>query len=177
MSRHYLMFHKPVGILSATKDKNHETVLDFIDCPEKESLHLAGRLDRSSSGLILLTNDGTWSQSFTAPKRKVEKHYLVETDRPIPHSAIDAFAEGFEFQPEGIRTRPARLTLLAPCRASVTIEEGRYHQIKRMFHRINGIRLVSLHRDRIGAIHLPKSLSPGRFRPLTEAELQSTLQR
>lgn len=169
----YLMFHKPKGILSATQDEDHRTVLDFIDCPDKESLHLAGRLDRSSTGMILLTNDGKWSESLTDPERKVRKRYLVETDRIIPDDAVRLFAEGFDFPTEGIRTRPASLTILAPCRARVTIEEGRYHQIKRMFHRIDGIRLVSLHRDQIGEIELPHDLAPGEWRRLSPEEIHS----
>lgn len=173
VTQHYLMLHKPVGILSATQDPVHRTVLDLIDCPDKETLHLAGRLDRSSSGLILLTNDGRWSESLTDPERKIRKHYLVETDRPIPAEAVKKFEDGFEFQPEGIRTRPATLVIHGPCHAGVTLEEGRYHQIKRMFHRLDGIRLVSLHRDRIGSIALPHDLAAGDWRPLTAAEIQS----
>lgn len=173
VQRHYLMLHKPVGILSATRDPIHRTVLDLIDCPAKETLHLAGRLDRSSSGLVLLTNDGHWSESLTDPKEKVSKHYLVETDRQIPGSAVERFRKGFAFQTEGIVTRPATLEIHAPRRACVTLEEGRYHQIKRMFHRLDGIRLISLHRDRIGGIRLPEDLKPGQWRSLTEKEIQS----
>ncbi len=164
VERHYLMMNKPVGVLSATVDDQHETVLDLIDLPDKVSLHLAGRLDRSSSGLVLLTNDGKWSESLTEPDRKVAKVYLVETDRPIPAVAVNNFAEGFEFSPEGITTRPAGLELLSDYRARVTLHEGRYHQIKRMFHRIDGIKLRSLHRVSIGGIALPDDLAPGEWR-------------
>ncbi|MEM9016241.1 MAG: pseudouridine synthase [Verrucomicrobiota bacterium] len=167
LRRLYLMFHKPVGIVSATSDQAHETAIDLIDHPDKSTLHLAGRLDRSSSGLLLLSNDGTWSESLTAPANKVEKEYLVETDRPIPTEAVSRFREGFDFRPEGIRTRPASLELLSPTRARVVLNEGRYHQIKRMFYRINGIRLRSLHRIRIGTFSLPHDLGEGRWREIT----------
>lgn len=177
IERLHLMFHKPEGILSATQDDKHRTVLDFIDVPDKETLHLAGRLDRSSTGLILLTNDGRWSESLTDPEHKVRKRYQVETDRPIPETAIKLFHEGFDFPTEGIRTRPAQLTLLGPCRAEVTIEEGRYHQIKRMFHRLDAIRLVSLHRDQIGEICLPDDLGPGEWRRLSPGEIQTVTMR
>lgn len=173
LPRLYLMLHKPVGILSATSDREHRTVLDLIDHPDKATLHLAGRLDRSSTGLILLSNDGEWSESLTLPGRKVEKSYLVETDRPIPAEAVERFAEGFHFLTEGITTLPALLEILAPQRARVTLHEGRYHQIKRMFHRLDGIRLRSLHRDRIGPLSLPIDLPPGQWRPLTGAELDA----
>ena len=173
LPRLYLMLHKPVGILSATSDREHRTVLDLIDHPDKATLHLAGRLDRGSTGLVLLSNDGQWTGSLTSPGRKVEKSYLVETDRPIPAEAMARFAEGFPFPTEGITTLPALLEILEPQRARVTLHEGRYHQIKRMFHRLDGIRLRSLHRDRIGPLSLPEGLKPGQWRPLTGAELDA----
>jgi 16S rRNA pseudouridine516 synthase len=173
LPRLYLMLHKPAGILSATSDREHRTVLDLIDRPDKATLHLAGRLDRSSTGLILLSNDGHWTESLTSPGRKVEKSYLVETDRPIPAEAMARFAKGFPFPTEGITTLPALLEILEPQRARVTLQEGRYHQIKRMFHRLDGIRLRSLHRDRIGPLSLPEDLKPGQWRPLTGAELDA----
>jgi len=171
--RLYLMLHKPAGILSATSDPIHQTVLDLIDHPDKDTLHLAGRLDRSSTGLILLTNDGSWSESLTLPGRKVEKVYLVETNLDIPHEAITRFAEGFHFPTEGITTLPSKLEILGPRKAKVTLREGRYHQIKRMFHRIDGIRLASLHRIRIGGISLPDDLAPGEWRLLTVQEVEN----
>ncbi len=162
--RLHLMLHKPAGVLSATSDPVHATVLDLIDHPAKATLHLAGRLDRSSTGLILLTNDGTWSESLTRPGSDTEKVYLVGTDRPIPREAEARFAEGFFFATEGITTRPAGLERLGERLARVTLREGRYHQIKRMFHRLGGIRLVSLHRERIGPYVLPPDLGPGEWR-------------
>lgn len=171
--RLYLMLNKPVGILSATSDPEHRTVIDLIDHPDKKELHLAGRLDRSSTGLVLLTNDGTWSESLTLPGRKMAKVYFVETDRPIPPEAVDLFREGFSFATEGITTLPAGLVILSPQTARVTLHEGRYHQIKRMFHRIDGIRLRSLHREAIGGLRLPKDLPLGNWRALTTDELTS----
>lgn len=169
--RLYIMLHKPAGVLSATSDPIHRTVLDLIDHPNKETLHLAGRLDRSSTGLVLLTNDGVWSESLTLPGRKVPKVYRVETDRPIPIEAPLHFQEGFYFPTEGIMTRPARLEFISENVARVVLEEGRYHQIKRMFHRLDGIRVKSLHREQIGAIILPPDLAPGEWRTLTEQEI------
>lgn len=164
--RLHLMLHKPGGILSATSDPVHRTVLDLIDHPDKTSLHLAGRLDRSSTGLVLLTNDGRWSEALSDPATKVEKVYLVGTDRRIPDEAVDRFAEGFWFATEGLTTRPAHLEILEECLARVTLVEGRYHQIKRMFHRLDGIRLTSLHRVRIGPYELPDDLAPGQWRAI-----------
>ena len=162
--RLHLMLHKPAGILSATSDPVHRTVLDLIDHPDKATLHLAGRLDRSSTGLVLLTNDGTWSEALSDPTAKVEKVYLVATDRSIPDEAVARFAEGFWFATEGLTTRPARLEILEERLARVTLVEGRYHQIKRMFHRLDGIRLTSLHRERVGPYLLPDDLAPEQWR-------------
>ncbi len=161
-----IMLNKPVGILSATSDPVHSTVIDLIDHPEAKTLHLAGRLDRSSSGLILLSNDGQWTESLTDPEQKVEKEYLVQTDRDIPKQAVSLFAEGFDFEPEGITTLPADLEILGRCEARVILREGRYHQIKRMFHRIDGIRLRGLHRVRIGEYRLPGDWEPGHWKEI-----------
>jgi len=168
--RLHLMLHKPAGVVSATRDAEHPTVIDLIDDPDKHGLHLVGRLDRSTTGLVLLTNDGNWSKPLMDPATKVAKTYLVETRDPIPASAIQAFAAGFHFHTEDLTTRPAALEILAERRARLTLHEGRYHQIKRMFHRI-GNRVVKLHRESIGAIQLPPDLGPGAWRMLTEAEI------
>jgi 16S rRNA pseudouridine516 synthase len=166
----YLMLHKPAGILSATKDDQHPTVLDLIDDPDKHTLHIAGRLDRSTSGLVLLTNDGRWSKRLMAAEEKVPKVYLVETLDPIAPEAADAFARGFYFHTEDITTLPAELVILSERTARVTLHEGRYHQVKRMFHRVNN-RVVSLHRESIGGIALPPDLKPGKWRMLTDQEM------
>lgn len=172
----YLLMHKPVGWLSATKDAQHPTVLDLIDDPDKHALHLAGRLDRSTSGLLILTNDGNWSKRLMAADFKVPKVYRVETDVPVPADAVEAFERGFYFHTEDITTLPARLEILGLCLAKVTLHEGRYHQVKRMFHRV-GCRVTALHRESVGALRLPEDLKPGEWRPMTEAERHAALQK
>ena len=166
----YLMLYKPVGILSATKDDQHPTVIDLIDDPDKHTLHIAGRLDRSTSGLVLLTNDGGWSKQLMAAEHKVPKVYHIETADPIASGAVEAFARGFYFHTENITTLPAELIILSEHTARLTLHEGRYHQVKRMFHRINN-RVVSLHRESIGSITLPPDLLPGQWRPLSTTEI------
>ena len=170
----YLMLHKPAGYLSATTDPQHPTVLDLIDDPDKDSLHLVGRLDRSTSGLLLLTNDGRWSKRLMAATEKVPKTYRVHTAEPIDAAAVQAFAQGFYFHTEDITTLPARLEILSEREALVTLIEGRYHQIKRMFHRVQN-RVAGLHRQSIGALNLPSDLSPGQWRELTAGEQQAAL--
>ena len=167
----YLMMHKPAGWLSATRDARHPTVLDFINAPGKDGLHLAGRLDRASSGLLLLTNDGRWSKRLMAAETKVAKVYRVETLEPIPAGAAEAFARGFYFATEGVTTLPARMERLGDRSARVTLHEGRYHQVKRMFHRV-GCRVVALHRESIGGLRLPENLRPGAWRELEPGEIR-----
>lgn len=166
----YIMMHKPVGILSATTDPQHRTVIDLIDDPDKHTLHIAGRLDRATSGLILLTNDGCWSKCITDAESKVAKVYLVETESDIEPSAVEAFANGFYFHPEQATTLPAKLEILEARKARVTLHEGRHHQIKRMFFRVNN-RVVRLHRESIGALVLDDSLPPGQWRHLSQSEV------
>jgi 16S rRNA pseudouridine516 synthase len=143
----------------------HPTVIDLIDHPQRGELHLVGRLDRSSTGLMLLTNDGRWSKLLMHPKGHVPKVYEVETTSDIPEDAVQAFADGFEFPTEGIHTQPAQLELLGARTARVTLHEGRYHQIKRMFYRV-GTQVSRLHRISIGPYVLPSDLSPGAWREI-----------
>jgi len=159
----YIMLHKPVGVLSATKDDQHPTVLDLLDDPDKHTLHIAGRLDRATSGLVLLTNDGRWSKQLMAAEHKVPKVYLVETADAIAADAVTAFAQGFYFHTEDITTLPAELVILGERSAKLTLHEGRYHQVKRMFHRVSN-RVVGLHRESIGSFVLPADLPPGHWR-------------
>jgi 16S rRNA pseudouridine516 synthase len=170
--RLHLMLHKPPGVVSATRDAALPTVIDLIDHPDRHELHLVGRLDRNTSGLVLLTNDGTWTKRLMDPARKIPKVYRVETRDPIPGSAVEAFAAGFHFHTENLTTRPALLEILAARQARLSLHEGRYHQIKRMFHRI-GNRVTRLHRESIGAIFLPPDLAPGGWRMLTEEEIKA----
>lgn len=169
---HYLMLHKPAGYLSATEDPVHPTVLELVPPELRGHLHIAGRLDRATTGLLILTNDGDWSRRLTEPGMRLPKVYRVTTARPIDAQAVQRFSEGIWFAYEKLTTSPATLEPLAPCEARVTIFEGRYHQVKRMFHAV-GNQVTSLHRERIGAIALPETLAPGASRCLTPEEIGS----
>ena len=166
----YLMLNKPAGYLSATSDPEHPTVMELIDHPLRESLHLAGRLDRASTGLVLLTNNGCGSKGITEPERGIGKRYLVETAEDITPETVTKFAEGIYFAYEDLTTRPAELEVLDPRRARLTIHEGRYHQVKRMFHAV-GHRVVSLHREAIGPLELDPTLEAGGVRSLRAEEI------
>ena len=167
----YLMLHKPAGWLSATKDPQHPTVIELIDHPLRGELHLAGRLDRASTGLLLLTNDGRWSKRVTEPVEEISKVYRVTTRDEISTETAARFAAGIYFAWEGLTTRPASLEILHPREALLTIHEGRYHQVKRMFHAV-GNQVLSLHRESIGPLVLD-GLPVGKSRHLTEREVSS----
>lgn len=166
----YLMLHKPSGCVSATCDPTHRTVLDLIKEPDKADLHIAGRLDFNTTGLMLLTNDGQWSRRLTQPSSLQGKVYLVDTEDEIDSCCIEAFARGLYFRFENLTTQPAQLELLGPRRARLTLHEGRYHQVKRMFGHFRN-RVTALHRERMGLVQLDPTLAPGRYRPLTTEEI------
>jgi 16S rRNA pseudouridine516 synthase len=159
--RRIILLHKPAGILSATKDDTHRTVLDLIDEPWANELHLAGRLDRSTTGLVILTNDSEFSESLTRPENKVPKTYVVQTDQAIHEAAITAFRTGMPFAKENAHSRPAIFDPLSESSCRLTIHEGLHHQIKRMFLRFD-IRVTSLHRESIGPYDLG-DLTPGKW--------------
>jgi len=181
----YIMLHKPAGVVSATKDAKHRTVIDLLGCGEnaadadqqtydKHSLHIVGRLDFNTTGLMLLTNDGRWSSGLTEPSKKVGKRYRVNLEKAVS-SAQQAeykqtFAAGIYFAFEDLTTRPAEIDFLDERTAQVCIVEGRYHQIKRMFGHVNN-KVVGLHRQSIGHLQLDDTLAAGESRALTGAEL------
>lgn len=166
----YVMLNKPPGVVSATTDKRHRTVVDLLNRNDRDQLHIAGRLDFNSSGLLLLSNDGRWSRELSSPQQNVPKVYRVELEHPISSEYVDAFAQGMYFPFEGITTRPAKLTVIDDFTAEVTLVEGRYHQIKRMFGRFQNP-VLQLHRVAIGGLILDEKLMPGQSRELTVDEV------
>jgi 16S rRNA pseudouridine516 synthase len=169
-SRKYIMMNKPIGVVSATKDEQHKTVMDLLCEEDAADLHIVGRLDLNSSGLLLLTNDGDWSRALMSPENKVSKVYEVTLENPITQDYIQAFAEGMYFSYEDITTKPAHLEILSEHVAKVTLEEGRYHQIKRMFGRFRNP-VLALHRVSIGEIKLDDDLATGEYRALDQNEV------
>lgn len=166
----YLMLHKPAGVVSATRDPQHRTVLDLLPEKQRAGLHIAGRLDGNTTGLLLLTNDGQWSRRLTLPTSKLPKVYRVATAEPITAEYVATFARGIYFAYEDLVTQPAQLEILASHRARLTLTEGRYHQVKRMFGHFRN-RVTALHRESIGPIRLDPALQPGQHRPLTTEEI------
>ncbi|HEX8596429.1 MAG TPA: pseudouridine synthase [Pseudomonas sp.] len=166
----YFMLHKPQGCVSATVDAQHPTVLDLLDEPDKHELHIAGRLDFNTTGLMLITNDGQWSRRLTLPEAKQPKVYYVETEQLIDDRYATKFAAGFYFAFEDITTQPAALTLLGPRSARLELVEGRYHQVKRMFGHFDN-KVLRLHRQSMAGLTLDPELEPGQYRTLQPAEI------
>ena len=165
----YLMLNKPAGVVSATRDSRHRTVIDVVGAQADGELHIAGRLDFHSTGLLLLTNDGNWSRQLSAPESQVSKRYRVTLEKPLDEDYVRAFADGMWFEHEGIRTRPAQLQIVSDHVAEVSLMEGRYHQIKRMFGRFRN-RVLTLHRFAVGNLLLDAGLESGASRALTDTE-------
>ncbi|MDA9004087.1 pseudouridine synthase [bacterium] len=149
----YMMLNKPRGVVSATKDLKHPTVLDLINHPKKSELHIVGRLDFNTTGLLLLTNDGTWSRKISLPETKLEKTYDVTVSEPLNDAYITQFHTGIYFAYEGITTQPARLDILTAHMARLTLTEGKYHQVKRMFGFFQN-EVLTLHRVSVGPMTL-----------------------
>lgn len=166
----YLMLNKPKGYVSATEDRDHQTVLELV--PEEfagRDIFPAGRLDRDTTGLMIITDDGALAHNILAPKKHVQKIYYVELDIPVTEEMARGFAEGVELN-DGI-CKEASLEIVGEYAARVTLKEGRYHQIKRMFG-CYGAKVVELHRLTMGNLHLPDDLAVGQCRELTEEELK-----
>lgn len=169
----YLMLHKPAGYVCATRDDRHPTVLELLPAAEREGLHIVGRLDIDTTGLVLLTDDGAWSHRVASPRHHCRKRYRVELAEPLGAADEQRLRDGLMLRGEQRPTRPAEVERLDERRLWLTIEEGRYHQVKRMFG-VLGNRVVRLHRDRIGAVVLDEdALAPGQFRALTRAEIDA----
>ncbi|WNC67268.1 16S rRNA pseudouridine(516) synthase RsuA [Thalassotalea nanhaiensis] len=168
----YIMLYKPADCICSNVDELYPSVLHLVEVDRAFDLHIAGRLDADTTGLVLITDDGQWSHKITSPKKECNKRYRVQLSKPIPENAAERFAEGVQLQNEPKLTKPALLEVLGEKEALLTISEGKYHQVKRMFAAI-GNRVIGLHREQIGDIELDPDLSLGEWRYLTEAEVNS----
>ena len=165
----YLMLNKPCGFVSTT-DADEENVLSFVPSELfRRGMLPVGRLDKDTSGLIFLTNDGAFSHMLTSPSRHVEKEYIATLERPLDEICFEFFAEGMTLK-DGFTTRPAKLERLGEKKARVVISEGKYHQVRRMFA-CCGNRVETLKRVRIGGVELDPTLEEGEVRKLTDEEL------
>lgn len=165
----YIMLNKPKGVVSATKDLQHRTVLDLLVHPQKRELHIVGRLDLNTTGLVLLSNDGAWSRKISLPETKLSKTYQVTLAEPVTEEYVRVFREGIYFAYENITTQPANLDIVSEYRARLSLVEGKYHQVKRMFGFFQN-EVLALHRSAVGPLTLV-GLEPGQSRALTAEEL------
>jgi 16S rRNA pseudouridine516 synthase len=168
----YFMLNKPAGVVSATADGLHRTVLDLLPHPLRRDLHPVGRLDRDTTGLLLLTTDGPWSHRITSPRRGCAKVYRANLADPLGAEALAQLEAGVTLRSEAETTRPARVEVLDECTIRLTLTEGRYHQVKRMLAAV-GNHVTGLHRERVGAIELDQELAPGAYRALSAVEIDS----
>lgn len=166
----YIMMNKPSGYLSATIDED-PTVIDLLD-PFYQNLDLsiAGRLDKDTRGLLLISTDGKFVHKVTSPNSNIEKTYFVETRDDIDESFIEKFQEGVEIKEEAYIARPAKLEIIADKKAIVKVTEGKFHLVKRLFSNL-GNEVISLKRTAIGELSLDPHLEEGSYRELTEEEL------
>ncbi|MBY6035124.1 rRNA pseudouridine synthase [Fictibacillus nanhaiensis] len=170
----YLMMNKPQGVISATEDSRHETVIDLLHLEEQVFEPFpVGRLDKDTEGLLIITNDGQLSHSLLSPKKHVPKTYFAKINGSVPELTFEKFKEGIILE-DGYKTQPAKLQVIKDEREKseilLTITEGKFHQVKRMFEAV-GRKVEYLQRVQMGRLKLDESLPLGSYRELTEEEL------
>lgn len=169
----YYMLHKPAGVVSATFDKNEKTVMDLIKMKKRKDLFPVGRLDKDTEGLLLITNDGALAHNLLSPKKHVDKVYYVKVRGRLTQEDVIQFERGFSIG-NGEVVKSSILDIVESADISdacVTIQEGKYHQVKRMFAAV-GKKVIYLKRLSMGNLWLDEDLPIGEYRPLTEEELQ-----
>ena len=171
----YLILNKPKGYVSATEDANQQTVLDLVpDKYKTRNIFPAGRLDKDTTGLMLITDDGDFAHNILSPKKHVKKEYEVTLDIPVTEEMVVGFKEGVDLK-DG-ECKSAILEITGEYTGNVTIIEGRYHQIKRMFG-CYGAKVIELNRICMGNLYLPKDIALGEIREATQEELEKIQER
>lgn len=169
----YYMMHKPEGVVCANSDGAHALVFDLMSQElNADKLHTVGRLDKDTTGLLLITDDGQWSHQITSPKHHQQKVYRAWLAEPLIKHAEQQVKQGILLKDELKPTLPAQLERISDTQVLLTINEGRYHQVKRMFAAM-GNRVVKLHRHSIGGVTLDAQLAPGEYRMLSDDEVQA----
>lgn len=172
----YLMLHKPAGTVCSNSDPAHPTVLDLLESSQfnipGRPLQIAGRLDLDTTGLVLITSNGDWNHRITSPRRICGKIYLAGLDQSPSDADLALLEQGLLLRSETHPTKPCSIQRVTDTLLRITLNEGKYHQVKRMFAAI-GHHVESLHREQIGAIRLDSELPPGHYRPLTQLEITS----
>lgn len=172
LSDRYYMMHKPTDLVCANQDAEQATVMTLLPEHLHKDLNIVGRLDKDTTGLLLLTTDGQWLHRITSPKHECSKTYLVNLDSVISEQAISELTQGVMLNGESVLTLPATVEVVAETCIRLTIKEGKYHQVKRMLAAV-GNHVVSLHREGIGGVELDSELAVGEFRELTLEEVET----
>ena len=167
----YYMLNKPAGVVSATEDKKDMTVLDLIQEKQRKDLFPVGRLDKDTEGLLLITNDGLLAHQLLSPKKHVKKTYFVRVENPVSPEDIKILEEGVDIGEEK-RTLPAEISCLSPEKNSLclTIKEGKFHQIKRMFQAVDN-KVLYLKRLSMPSLTVDETLHAGQYTPLTKEQI------
>lgn len=186
----YFAFHKPTGVVCSHVSSDASTVFDWLkdskqqrapnsqqlSCSQQlsnpEQLQIVGRLDKDASGLVLLTDDGNWNHRISSPKSGCKKIYRVTLAEPLYPEVVQVFLDGIVLRGEEKKTLSAELEIVDNHTAILSLQEGKYHQVKRMFAAV-GNHVIALHRFQIGKVQLDDVLSVGHYRPLTKAEVNS----
>jgi 16S rRNA pseudouridine516 synthase len=166
----YIMMHKPKNVVCSTADGDHQTVLDLLFIAKRDRLHIAGRLDLDTTGLVLMTDDGQWSHCITSPKHHHAKVYHVSLADDLSDEAIKQLETGIRLKGEDKPTLPATVEKLENKTILLTLNEGKYHQVKRMLAAV-GNHVEELHRQQIGKIILDAGLKAGEWRALSADEI------
>ncbi|BFM51221.1 pseudouridine synthase [Marinomonas sp. THO17] len=166
----YYLLHKPAGYVCANEDPEHPIVLDLLPNHLGQKLNIVGRLDKDTTGLLLLTTDGQWLHRITSPRHVCPKRYYVKLKDVISQQSIEQLEAGVLLRGESQLTKPAEVEWLSEKEIYLTIQEGKYHQVKRMLASV-GNKVEQLHRDRIGPLQLDKNLPLGEYRALTAQEI------
>lgn len=166
----YYMLHKPSGVVTATKDNHDKTVLDLLEGVNTKDLSPAGRLDKDTEGLLLITNDGELIHNLLSPKKHVDKTYYIKAREILTPEDINALENGVDIGEDAL-TLPAKAELLSDKELLLTIHEGKFHQVKRMLQAVNN-EVLYLKRMSFGSLTLDEKLAPGEFRALREQEIK-----
>ncbi|OCN03725.1 hypothetical protein A4S06_05025 [Erysipelotrichaceae bacterium MTC7] len=166
---YYLMMNKPDGYVSSNKDELDPSILNLVFEPYAFDLQCVGRLDVDTKGLLILTNDGKFNHAVTAPKRHVEKEYVMELEKPLSENDIQQLYAGVSIDDD--LSKALSIKVIDEASYAMVIDEGKYHQVKRMMHAVNN-EVLALKRIRIGALYLDENLEEGEYRALTKTEVE-----
>lgn len=165
----YFMLNKPAGVISATEDSSQQTVLDFFKDEPYKNLYPVGRLDKDTEGLLLITNDGPLGHHLLSPKKHVPKTYYAKLAHGLSQADIDALENGLDIGEKNL-TLPAKIEVIEETAVHITITEGKFHQVKRMFEAVSN-KVLYLKRISMGSLQLDETLKLGEYRKLTAEEL------